>query len=487
MICDFDSDKPREECGVFGVFGHPDAAILTALGLHALQHRGEESCGITTFTGRFHHERHLGLVGDNFTGPDLAERLPGEMAIGHNRYSTQGKTALRNIQPIYGDMDFGGFAIAHNGNLTNARLIRRELTERGALFQSTMDTEVFIHLVAQSKKKPRLVDRLIDAMQQVEGGYALVAMSGKKLIGARDPIGLRPLMLGKLGDAWVLASETCAIDSVGATFVREVENGEMVVISEDGIESFRAFPEQKERPCIFEYVYFSRPDSKLNGHSVYDVRRRMGRELARETFLDRGLEADVIVPVPDSGVPAAIGFAEESGLPFQLGIIRNHYVGRTFILPTQDGRKLSVSKKHAPNRPVLDGKRVVLVDDSIVRGNTSEKIVEMVKRAGAREVHFRSASPPIKFPDFYGIDMPDQEELISAVRTHEEITASLKVDSLGFLSVDGLYRAICGQSRDDSSKLYADHCFTGDYPTRLTDHERKESAKERQLSFLEDH
>lgn len=482
-----DCDKPREECGVFGVFGHPDASILTALGLHALQHRGEESCGITSFNGRFHHERHLGLVGDNFTGPDLPERLPGDVAIGHNRYSTQGKSALRNIQPIYGDMDFGGFAIGHNGNLTNARLIRRELTEQGALFQTTMDTEVFIHLIAKSNAKPRLVDRLVDAMQQVEGGYALVAMSGRKLIGARDPIGLRPLVLGRLGEAWILASETCALDSVGAKFEREIENGEIIIISEEGVESYRAFPQQAQRSCIFEFVYFSRPDSRLRGHSVYDVRRRMGWELAKETFVDSGIEADVIVPVPDSGLPAAIGFSEIAGLPFQLGIIRNHYVGRTFILPTQDGRKLSVSKKHAPNRPVLDGKRVVLVDDSIVRGNTSEKIVEMVKRAGAREIHFRSASPPIKYADFYGIDMPSQEELIASQKSHEEIARQMKVDSLGYLSVDGLYRAICGKNRDEASELYADHCFTGEYPTRLTDHERKESAKDRQLSFLEDH
>lgn len=482
MIWDHDDDKPREECGVFGIYGHGEASILTALGLHALQHRGQEACGITSFDGRFHNERHMGLVGDSFVGKDMPDRLPGFAAIGHNRYSTQGAPARRNIQPIFADLSSGGVAMAHNGNITNARLKRRELIDDGAIFQSTMDTEVVIQLVAKSHK-PRIVDRIIEAMMSIEGGYALVALTNKKLIGARDPIGLRPLVLGKLGGSYVLASETCALDIIGAKFIREIENGEVVVISEEGVESFRAFPQRPARPCVFEYVYFARPDSIVQGRSVYEVRRRMGRHLAEETPAD----ADVVVPVPDSGVPAAIGFAEASGLPFQLGIIRNHYVGRTFIEPTQLGRKSSISKKHSPNRAVLDGKRVILVDDSIVRGNTSEKIVQMVREAGAKEVHFRSASPPIKHPDFYGIDMPDENELMAATKTHAEMQAELKADSLGFLSVDGLYQAIEGRPRVAAAPHYADHCFTGDYPTPLTDHERQESSKERQLSFLDEY
>ncbi len=482
MFWDHDDDKPHEECGVFGIYGHPEAAILTTLGLHALQHRGQEACGIVTYDQtRFHTEKHMGLVGDSFTGADLPDRLPGYAAIGHNRYSTQGKPAVRNIQPIYADLAGGGCAIAHNGNLTNARKLRQRLVSEGAIFQTTMDTEVALQLIAKSPRGA-VVDKLIDAMSQIEGGYALVALTGKKLIGARDPIGLRPLVLGKLDDAYVLASETCALDIIGAEFVREIENGEIVVITKDGIESITPFPPRPARPCVFEYVYFSRPDSIVHGRSVYDVRRRMGHHLAMETFAD----ADVIVPVPDSGVPAAIGFAEHSGIPFQLGIIRSHYVGRTFIQPTQVSRVTSVSKKHSANRAVLDGKRVVLIDDSIVRGNTSKKIVQMVRDAGATEIHFRSASPPIKHPDFYGIDMPSREELYAAQYDLATMTEKLGVDSLGFLSVDGLYQAIDGTPRDDKAPRHADHCFTGDYPTRLTDHESAESSKEYQLSLLPD-
>lgn len=482
MFWDHDDDKPREECGVFGIYGHPEASILTTLGLHALQHRGQEACGIVSFdkTG-FYTEKHMGLVGDSFTGADLPERLPGHSAIGHNRYSTQGKTALRNIQPIFADLAGGGCAIAHNGNLTNARKLRQRLVQGGAIFQTTMDTEVVLQLIAKSPR-PSLTDKLIDAMGQIEGGYALVALTGKKLIGARDPIGLRPLVLGKLGDAYVLASETCALDIIGAEFVREIENGEIVVITQDGIESITPFSPRKARPCVFEYVYFSRPDSIVQGRSVYDVRRRMGHQLAIETLTD----ADVIVPVPDSGVPAAIGYSEQSGIPFQLGIIRSHYIGRTFIQPTQASRLTSVSKKHSANRAVLAGKRVVLIDDSIVRGNTSRKIVQMVREAGATEIHFRSASPPIKHPDFYGIDMPTQEELFAARFDLEEMRQHLGVDTLGFLSVEGLYKAIDGSARDPNQPAHADHCFTGDYPTPLTDHESDESSKEHQLSLLLD-
>lgn len=478
---DNDDDKPREECGVFGMFGNKEAALLTALGLHALQHRGQEACGIVSFDGkRFNSERHMGLVGEHFGG-DLRQRLPGASSIGHNRYSTQGRPMLRNIQPIFADLSLGGFAVAHNGNLTNARQVREQLVRDGAIFQSTMDTEVILHLVARSAKK-RFVDRLIDAMHQIEGGYALVGLTGKKLIGARDPIGLRPLVLGRLGSGYVLASETCALDIIGAEFVREIENGEVVVISEQGLESFRAFAPRPPSPCAFEYVYFARPDSFIQGRSVYEVRRRMGHQLAAETPAD----ADVVVPVPDSGVPAALGYSEASGIPFQMGIIRNHYVGRTFIQPTQLGRQTAISKKHSPNRAALEGKRVILVDDSIVRGNTSKKIVQMVREAGAREIHFRSASPPILNPDFYGIDMAGKSELFAATHTHEEMVKELKVESLGFLSVPGLYKAIGEPLRNNMIPQFSDHCFTGEYPTPLIDYQQDQADKERQLSLLDD-
>ncbi|MEO0881469.1 MAG: amidophosphoribosyltransferase [Pseudomonadota bacterium] len=483
MFWDHDDDKPREECGVFGIFGHPEAAILTTLGLHALQHRGQEACGIVTYDGfGFHAERHMGLVGDSFTGLDLPERLPGHTAIGHNRYSTSGRPAPRNIQPIFADLATGGVAIAHNGNLTNARQLRQRLVDDGAIFQTTMDTEVVLQLIAKSLEG-RFTDRLIRAMGQIEGGYALVGLTNKKLIGARDPIGLRPLVLGRLGEAYVLASETCALDLIGADFVREIENGEVVIISDDGIESITPFAPQPARPCVFEYVYFSRPDSIVQGRSVYEVRRRMGEFLAQE---ETQIDADVVVAVPDGGIPAAIGFSETSGIPFHQGIIRSHYIGRTFIQPTQIGRQSSVSKKHAPNRAVLAGKRVVLIDDSIVRGTTSKKIVKMVRDAGAKEVHFRSASPPIRHPDFYGIDMPSEDELFAARHTIEQMTEELGADSLRFLSVDGLYRAIDGKPRDGDAPQHADHCFTGDYPTDLTDHKAANSAKEQQLSLLLD-
>lgn len=478
---DNDDDKPREECGVFGMFGNKEAALLTALGLHALQHRGQEACGIVSFDGkRFNSERHMGLVGEHFGG-DLRQRLPGASSIGHNRYSTQGRPMLRNIQPIFADLSLGGFAVAHNGNLTNARQLREQLVRDGAIFQSTMDTEVILHLVARSAKK-RFIDRLIDAMHQIEGGYALVGLTGKKLIGARDPIGLRPLVLGRLGNGYVLASETCALDIIGAEFVREIENGEVVVISEQGLESFRAFAPRPPSPCAFEYVYFARPDSFIQGRSVYEVRRRMGHQLAAETPAD----ADVVVPVPDSGVPAALGYSEASGIPFQMGIIRNHYVGRTFIQPTQLGRQTAISKKHSPNRAALEGKRVILVDDSIVRGNTSKKIVQMVREAGAREIHFRSASPPILNPDFYGIDMAAKSELFAAIHSHEEMVRELKVESLGFLSVPGLYKAIGEPLRNNMIPQFSDHCFTGEYPTPLVDYQQDQADKERQLSLLDD-
>ncbi|MDJ0920743.1 MAG: amidophosphoribosyltransferase [Henriciella sp.] len=479
MIFDHDDDKPREECGIVGVFGHPEASLLVALGMHALQHRGQEACGITTYDSpKFHTERHMGLVGENFTG-DLTARLPGRAGIGHNRYSTQGRPVLRNIQPIYADLESGGFSIAHNGNLTNARALRKKLVRRGAIFQSTMDTEVILHLLARSDQET-LSDRFLDAIRQIEGGFAFVGLTNKKLIGARDPSGLRPLILGKIGEAHVLASETCALDLMGAEFVREINPGEVIIITAEGVRSYNPFPSQPVRPCLFEYVYFARPDSIVQGRSVYDVRRRMGHQLAQEHPAD----VDVIVPVPDSGVPAAIGFSEQAGVPFQLGIIRSHYVGRTFIQPTQSGRQKAVSRKHSPNRAVLEGKRVLLVDDSIVRGNTSRKIVQMVREAGASEIHFRSASPPITHQDFYGIDMADRTELLAANHDLDEMREYLNVESLGFISVKGLYRAI-GIERDEESPQFADHCFTGDYPTRLIDHDLNQSGKERQLSLLD--
>ena len=407
---DLDGDRLREECGVFGIFGHPDAAAIVALGLHALQHRGQEAAGIVAFDGvRFHSERRQGLVGDHFSSAATIDRLPGQAAVGHVRYSTTGETALRNVQPLFAELESGGLAVAHNGNLTNGLTLRRELIRAGAICQSTTDTEVVLLLAARSRRN-RIVDRFIEALAEIEGAYALVALTNKKLIGARDPLGIRPLVLGELDGRPILASETCALDIIGAKFVRDVENGEVVVIDADGVRSFFPFPRLTARPCIFEYIYFARPDSIVHGRSVYDARKAMGEELAREA----PAAADVVVPVPDSGVPAAIGYARGCGLPFELGIIRNHYVGRTFIQPTQSIRELGVRMKHNPNRAVVEGKRVALIDDSIVRGTTSVKIVQMMRDAGAREVHLRISSPPIAYPDFYGIDTPERDKLLAA-------------------------------------------------------------------------
>jgi amidophosphoribosyltransferase len=475
---DLDGDTLREECGIFGVFGHEDAAALTALGLHALQHRGQEAAGIVAFNGdRFHSERRLGLVGDHFSNENTIKRLQGRVALGHVRYSTTGETILRNVQPLFAELATGGLAVAHNGNLTNGLTLRRELVAQGAICQSTSDTEVILHLVARSQK-PRIVERYIDALRTLEGAYSLVAMTNKKLIGARDPLGIRPLILGELKGAYILCSETCALDIIGARFVREIENGEVVVISEDGIESLRPFPRMQPRPCVFEYVYFSRPDSILGGRSVYEVRKQFGRQLAQEAPAD----VDVVIPVPDSGVPAALGYAQESNVPFELGIIRNHYVGRTFIEPTQTIRALGVKLKHNANRAVISGRRVLLVDDSIVRGTTSVKIVRMMYEAGAREVHMRIACPPIKHPDFYGIDTPEQKSLLAATHSLKEMRDYIGVTSLAFLSVDGLYRAVGYEKRDPIRPQFTDHCFTGDYPTHLTDIVG-ESVKQ-QLSLL---
>ena len=462
---DFESDRLREECGVFGIFGHPDAAAITALGLHALQHRGQEAAGIASFDGtRFHSERRLGLVGDHFSKQSTIARLPGKFAIGHVRYSTTGETILRNVQPLFAELDSGGFAVAHNGNLTNGLTLRRGLVREGALYQSTSDTEVVLHLTARSRK-PRFIERFIDALRQIEGAYAFVGLTNHDLVGARDQLGIRPLVLGELDGCYILTSETCALDIIGARFVRDIENGEIVVINEKGVQSLRPFPQQTARPCIFEYIYFARPDSVVHGRSVYAVRKNMGAELASEAPAD----ADLVVPVPDSGVPAALGFAQASGLPFEFGIIRNHYVGRTFIQPTQSVREVGVRMKHSANRGVIEGRRIVLLDDSIVRGTTSVKIVQMMRDAGAREVHFRISSPPITHPDYYGIDTPDRDKLLAARMNLEEMREYIGADSLAFLSVDGVYRSMGYAKRDPIRPQFTDHCFTGEYPTRLTD------------------
>ena len=475
----FDDDRLREECGVFGIFGHPDAAAITALGLHALQHRGQEATGIVSFDGkRFHSERRLGLVGDAFSKREVIDRLPGLVAVGHVRYSTTGETILRNVQPLFAELDPFGFAIGHNGNLTNGLTLRRQLVHEGAIMQSTSDTEVILHLVARSNK-PRFVDRFIEGLRALEGAYSFVGLTNKKLVGARDPLGIRPLVLGQLDGCPILTSETCALDIIGAKYVRDIENGEVVIFDDNGAHTHKPFPPMAPRPCIFEYIYFSRPDSIVGGRPVYDVRKIMGAELAREA----PAPGDVVVPVPDSGVPAAIGYAQQSGIPFELGIIRNHYVGRTFIEPTQQIRSLGVRLKHNANRAVVNGKRVVLIDDSIVRGTTSTKIVQMMRDAGATEVHFRIASPPITHPDYYGIDTPEQDKLLAATHTLEEMRAMIGADTLAFLSVDGIYRAMGCGARDPLRPQFTDHCFTGDYPTPLTDQAAQQSSP-RQLSLL---
>jgi len=473
-----EEDSLHEECGVFGIFGHPGAGALTVLGLHALQHRGQEAAGIVSYDhNQFIAERHPGLVGDIFGKNSAhAANLKGSFAIGHNRYSTAGGSLVRNIQPLFADLTGGGIAIAHNGNLTNARLLRARLVQEGAIFQSTSDTEVIIHLTARSAFVP-VVDKLTDALRQVEGAYSLVALTAKKLIGARDPWGVRPLVLGNLEGAPILTSETCALDIIGAEYVRDVEPGEVVVITKDGIESYHPFQKQNPRFCIFEYIYFARPDSNAEGRSVYMARQRIGQELAKEA----PASADLVVPVPDSGTPAALGYSQASGIPFELGIIRNHYVGRTFIEPTDGIRHFGVRRKHNPNRAVLAGKRVVLIDDSIVRGTTSKKIVQMVRDAGASEVHFRVASPPTRHSCFYGVDTPNEHALLAHEMSIEEMARFIGVDSLAFISMDGLYRAMGENGRNAEKPQFCDACFSGDYPIRITD---AETAKDGQLSFL---
>lgn len=477
----YDDDHFHDECGVFGVFGHAEAGALTALGLHALQHRGQEAAGIVTYDGsQFHSHLALGQVGDNFSSKEVILRLQGGAAIGHNRYATTGEVALRNVQPMFGNCEFGGFAISHNGNLTNSYQLRQQLVRRGSLFQSTSDTEVVIHLIATSLRRS-VLDRMVDALRQVEGAYSIVALSKEGLIGVRDPLGVRPLSLGKVGDAWILASETVAFDIIGAEFVRDIEPGEIIVINETGIQSIKPFGFRAPRFCVFEYIYFSRPDSVLEGIGVYEVRKKIGAELAREN----PVEADTVIPVPDSGVPAALGYAAESGLPYELGIVRNHYVGRTFIEPTDQIRHLGVKLKHNANRRFIEGKRVVLVDDSIVRGTTSLKIVEMVRNAGAAEVHMRISSPPTIHPCFYGIATPQREQLLASRMDVEEMCRFIGADSLSFISLDGLYRALGERAREPVAPKFCDACFTGDYPIPLSDFDNgKVSASVTEMAGL---
>ncbi len=466
---DQDGDHLHEECGIFGVVGSEGAAALAALGLHALQHRGQEAAGITSFDGRqFHSHRAMGHVAGNFDRDDVIRALPGTIATGHVRYSTTGETALRNVQPLYAELQSGGFAVAHNGNISNAMKLRRDLVRRGSIFQSTSDTETIIHLVATSSYRT-LLDRFIDALKQIEGAYSLIVMTPEGVIACRDPLGIRPLVMGRLDDAIIFASETVALDVVGATFERQVEPGELVIV-QDGpggisVRSIRPFAPVAARPCIFEWVYFSRPDSIADDRSVYDVRKGIGAQLA----IEAPVEADLVIPVPDSGVPAAIGYAQQSGIPFELGIIRSHYVGRTFISPGDKVRHLGVKLKHNANRALIRGKRVILIDDSIVRGTTSLKIVQMMHDAGAAEVHMRIASPPTRHSCFYGVDTPERAKLLAHKLDVEGMTDFIHADSLAFVSIDGLYKALGEARRADIRPGYCDACFTGDYPTTLTD------------------
>ncbi len=474
----FNSDKLREECGIFGISNYDDASAMVALGLHALQHRGQEGCGIVSYDGKnFHSEKRQGLVGDHFTKPEILNKLPGAFAIGHNRYSTTGETSLRNIQPFFADLHTGGLSIAHNGNLTNALLLREALVKEGAIFRTTTDTETIVQLIAKSRRE-KFLDKLIDALFQIQGGYSLVLMTNKKLVGVRDPFGIRPLVIGKLKDSYILASETCALDIVGANFIREVENGEIITIENKTLKSIKPFPKQKPRPCIFEYIYFARPDSLINGKCAYEYRKSLGSELAKET----DLKADLVIPVPDSGVPSALGYAETANKKFELGLIRNHYVGRTFIEPTQNIRSLGVKLKLSSTKTLVKNKSIILIDDSLVRGTTCHKIVKMLYESGAKEVHVRIACPEIKYPDFYGVDMPTKEELLAHNKDINEMCNYIKAKSLKFLSLDGLYKALTGTKRNTNYPQFSDHYFTGEYPIRPADN--LHGLKVKQLSLL---
>ena len=474
----FNSDKLREECGIFGVSSHEDSSALVALGLHALQHRGQEGCGIVSYDGNnYHSEKRQGLVGDHFTKKEVIKKLPGKFAIGHNRYSTTGETSLRNIQPFFADLHVGGISIAHNGNLTNALALRETLVKDGAIFRTTSDTETIVQLIAKSKRK-KIVDKLIDALFQIQGGYSLVIMTNKKLIGIRDPFGIRPLVVGKLKDSFIFASETCALDIVGAKFLREVENGEIIVIEDNKLNSIKPFPVQKSRPCIFEYIYFARPDSLIDGRCAYEYRKNFGKQLAKESDIN----ADIVVPVPDSGVPAALGYSEYSKKKFELGLIRNHYVGRTFIEPSQNIRSLGVKLKLSPSKSIVKNKSIILIDDSLVRGTTCHKIVKMLYEAGAKEVHVRIACPEIKYPDFYGVDMPTKKELLAHEKNNEEICNYIKAKSIKFLSLEGLYEGLEKGKRNNTYPQFSDHYFTGDYPIKPADNLGE--SKITQLSLL---
>ena len=474
----FNKDKLREECGIFGISNHKDASKLVALGLHALQHRGQEGCGIVSFDGKnYHSEKRQGLVGDHFTDPETLKKLSGDFAIGHNRYSTTGETSLRNIQPFFADLHMGGLSVAHNGNLTNALLLRENLVKDGAIFRTTSDTETIVQLIAKSKRG-KFVDKLIDTLFQIQGGFSLVLMTNKKLVGVRDPFGIRPLVIGKLKNSYILASETCALDIVGASFIREVENGEIVIIENEELISVKPFPKQKPRPCVFEFIYFARPDSLINNKCAYEYRKNLGAQLALETDLD----ADLVVPVPDSGVPASLGYEEQAKKKFELGLIRNHYVGRTFIEPTQNIRSLGVKLKLNSTKTIVKNKNIILIDDSLVRGTTCHKIVKMLYENGAKEVHVRIACPEIKFPDFYGVDMPTKEELLAYKKNNLEMCDYIKAKSLKFLSLDGLYKALIGSKRNSNYPQFSDHYFTGDYPIEPSDNLK--GLKIKQLSLL---
>ena len=468
----------REECGIFGISDHENASALVALGLHALQHRGQEGCGIVAFDGKnYHSEKRQGLVGDHFTNKETLKRLPGNFAVGHNRYSTTGETSLRNIQPFFADLHMGGLSVAHNGNLTNALLLRETLVKEGSIFRTTSDTETIVQLIARSKRE-KFKDKLIDTLFQIQGGYALVLLTNKKLVGVRDPFGIRPLVIGKLKNSYIFASETCALDIVGATFVRKVDNGEIVIIENNKMQSIKPFPKQKERPCVFEYIYFARPDSLIDDKCAYEYRKNLGAQLAKET----DVKADLVVPVPDSGVPAALGYAEESKKKFELGLIRNHYVGRTFIEPTQNIRSLGVKLKLSSTKTIVKDKSIILIDDSLVRGTTCHKIVKVLYESGAKEVHVRIACPEIKYPDFYGVDMPTKVELLAHKRNNKEMCEYIKAKSLKFLSLDGLYDALINEKRNSSYPQFCDHYFTGDYP--IKPHDNLDSIKFKQLSLL---
>jgi len=470
--------KFKEECGVFGISNNKDASALTALGLHALQHRGQEGCGIVSFDGeKYYSEKRFGLVGDNFNKEEILNKLKGKHAIGHNRYSTTGDNILRNIQPFFADTNAGGIGVAHNGNLTNSISIRNKLVEEGAIFYTTSDTETIVKLIAKSKR-PKTIDKIVDAIFQIQGGYALVMLTQSSLIGVRDPYGIRPLIIGKLGNSYVLASETCALDIIGAKFLREVENGEIVLIEDDNLTSVKPFPPKKVRPCVFEYIYFARPDSLIDNKTAYEHRKNLGRELAKEN----NINADIVVPVPDSGNAAALGFSQYLNINFEHGLIRNHYVGRTFIEPSQKIRSLGVKLKLNANETTIKNKIIILIDDSLVRGTTSHKIVKMLYDAGAKEVHVKIACPEIKYPDFYGVDTPTKKELLAANKSNEEIREYIGAKSLNFLSVDGLYRAIGFEKRNETYPQLTDHYFTGDYPVKPVD--ELGDSKITQLSLL---